>query len=57
MFALDEPGHLGSALKHLIRDRAAARRMGAEGRARVVEQFSWKASTAAYLRLVDESPE
>ncbi len=55
LFSLEEPRQLGSALGFLLHDRAAALRMGARGRARVVERFSWQAAAAAYLRLFDET--
>ncbi len=55
LFPLEEPRQLGDALARLEGDRAAARRMGAEGRARAVERFSWDAVAAAYLRLFQES--
>lgn len=54
LFSLEEPGQLGNALAFLFRDRATARRMGSEGRARVKEQYSWTSAAAAYLRLLDE---
>jgi len=54
LFDLDKPGRLADALSNLIRDRAAAKRMGAEGRTRIVERFSWQAVATEYLRLLDE---
>ncbi len=56
LFALEEPRQLGRALTRLIRDRSAARRMGAEARARVIERFSWEKVAAEYRRLLDDEP-
>ncbi len=53
LFALDEPRQLGDALKVLMRDRSAARRMGTEGRARVVAGHSWEAVAEAYVELLE----
>lgn len=57
LFTLDEPELLSAALISLIRDRGAARRMGAAGRARVVERFSWSSVAASFLRLFGEPAE
>ncbi len=57
LFSLEEPEQLGGALMRLERDRPAARRMGAAGRTRAVEQFSWDAVAASYLRLLQPAPE
>ncbi len=57
LFSLEEPEQLGGALMRLERDRPAARQMGAAGRARAVEQFSWDAVAASYLRLLEPAPE
>lgn len=54
LFDLEQPRQLGTALRRLLDDREAARRMGAEGRARVAERFSWQAVAAEYLRLLDD---
>ncbi len=54
LFDLGEPRQLGAALTSLFGDRAAARRMGAAGRARAVERFSWSSTAAAFLRLFEE---
>lgn len=54
LFSLAEPQQLGNALENLIRDRATAQRMGAEGRAQVMEHYSWEAAAAAYLRLLSK---
>ena len=56
LFDLEEPRQLGDALTTLLADRAAARQMGARGRARVVERFSWQVVADAYLRLLDVPP-
>ncbi len=55
LFALERPEHLGAALSSLVGDRARARRMGAAGRARVVEHFSWGSVAKAFLRLFRET--
>ncbi len=52
LFALEEPRQLGNALELLMADREAARRMGAEGRARVVERYSWEAAAEEYVKLL-----
>ncbi len=53
LFPLDEPRQLGDALLALMRDREAARRMGAAGRARAVEHHSWEAAAQAYVKLLE----
>ncbi len=53
LFALEEPMQLGRALGKILRDRAAARRLGAKGRVRVHEMFSWDAVTTQYLDLLE----
>ncbi len=54
LFALEEPSRLGRALEGFLRDRTAARRMGAMGRAQVLKSFSWSAAAKRYLDLLDE---
>jgi glycosyltransferase involved in cell wall biosynthesis len=44
-----DPGALAEALSALLSDPARARRMGAAGRARVTERFSWRGAAAAML--------
>jgi glycosyltransferase involved in cell wall biosynthesis len=55
----ERPSELAAALIHVLADQARAREMGRQGRARAVEQFSWKARAdrlmAVYRRL-DEQP-
>ncbi len=53
LFDLEEPRQLGAALTSLLGDREAARTLGAAGRARVVERFSWGSVAAAFLRLIE----
>ncbi len=57
LFPLDEPDQLGDALTSLIRDKGAAQRMGAAGRAQVVERFSWNSVATAFVRLFEEPTE
>ena len=44
-----DPGALAEALSALLSDPTRARRMGAAGRARVAERFSWRRAAAAML--------
>ncbi len=54
LFELEEPWQLGSALRYLIQDPATARRMGAAGRARLLERYCWEEVAAAYLLLFEK---
>lgn len=49
----EDPGALAAALKRLVDDAALRRAMGAQGRARAENLFSWRAAAAAYLDLLE----
>jgi sugar transferase (PEP-CTERM/EpsH1 system associated) len=49
-----DPHALAAAIAPYVRERAVARRHGAAGRARVVQQYSMQAMLAAYVALYDE---
>ena len=49
-----EPQALAAAIVPYVKDRALARRHGAQGRARVEQQYSMQAMLAAYVALYDE---
>jgi sugar transferase (PEP-CTERM/EpsH1 system associated) len=49
-----DPHALAAAIAPYVRERAVARRHGAAGRARVVQQYSMQAMLGAYVALYDE---
>ena len=49
-----DPQALAAAILPYVKDRAMARRHGAQGRARVEQQYSMQAMLAAYVALYDE---
>jgi len=53
LFGLDAPQQLSEALTRLMRDRSLARRLGANGRERAKENYSWDAMASAYLRVLN----
>jgi glycosyltransferase involved in cell wall biosynthesis len=52
LFDLSRPNQFSEVLDRLIHDRALARRWGAEGRRRALQEFSWSKTAMAYLELL-----
>jgi glycosyltransferase involved in cell wall biosynthesis len=54
LFDLARPHDLSQTLDRLLHDRILARRWGAEGRRRALEEFSWSKTAMAYLDLLSD---
>lgn len=51
LFDLEEPWELERALLHLMENPQVGRRMGDEGRARVLAKFSWETAASSYCQI------
>jgi glycosyltransferase involved in cell wall biosynthesis len=55
LFGLTEPDGLSRALERLIHDPRLAARLGASGRTRAVDNFTWSETAKDYLALLSEN--